>query len=132
MWAILMLLVPSGEWQTPPPLLPLLLLLLVVCLLVWAVLWTVMYVVYNGQIIHSPFTYGVNQLYIKADVVYFVSAVFYLFGSMRDCGFFARLPLAGCRSLAQLDAAGAEEALESPTSDAGNVYAVESAKGETV
>ncbi len=79
-----------------------------------------MYVVYNGQILADPDAYGYDVLYVKADVLFCVSAIFYLLGSMRDCGFFTWLPLAGCRSLAQLDEDDEDDTTVSATSGASN------------
>ena len=36
-----------------------------------------------------------NYLYTYGDIVYFLSAVFYVLGAMRDCGWFFWMPLAG-------------------------------------
>ena len=44
-----------------------------------------------------------NQLYVKADVLFCASAFLYLFGSLRDVGFFFWVPLVGCKSLAVLE-----------------------------
>lgn len=59
---------------------------------------SVMYVVYNAQILEDRPSYATNKLYIKADVVFCVSAIFYFFGSLRDCGFLSIIPLPGCLS----------------------------------
>jgi hypothetical protein len=59
--------------------------------------------VYNGQILSDPDGYGSNLLYVKADVLFCISAGFYLLGSMRDAGFFFWLPLKGCKSLRQYE-----------------------------
>jgi len=47
-----------------------------------------MYIAYNLQVTNDLNSYETNKLYTKADVIYFVGAVLYLVGSMRDCDFF--------------------------------------------
>ncbi|CAM9451535.1 unnamed protein product, partial [Phaeothamnion confervicola] len=52
-----------------------------------------MYVVYNVQIALFPSSYGSDQLYFYADIVYLVNAWLYLFAAMRDVGW---CDAAGC------------------------------------
>jgi len=46
------------------------------------------YVAYNVQVSNDLESYGPNKLYKSADVVYFVGAVLYVIGAMRDNDFF--------------------------------------------
>ena len=73
-----------------------------------------------------------NLLYVKADVVFCVSACFYLLGSMRDCGFFAFLPLAGCVSLAAHSALEDQAAFSPSSSSAAAASKQYDAGGKSV
>ena len=46
------------------------------------------YIAYNHQVTNDLESYGTNKLYYSADAIYFVGAVLYLVGCMRDNGFF--------------------------------------------
>ena len=56
---------------------------------------TLMYLVYNIQMNLYPADYGSNLLFIYADVLGFIGACYYIFGSLRDDNWFWFLPLAG-------------------------------------
>ena len=56
---------------------------------------TMIYFVYNIQINLYPDQYGTNLNYVYADILGFIGACYYLFGSLRDEGWFWFLPLAG-------------------------------------
>jgi hypothetical protein len=56
---------------------------------------TLIYFVYNIQINIHPEQYGVNQIYIQADILGFIGSLYYIFGTLRDENWFWFLPLAG-------------------------------------
>ena len=56
---------------------------------------SIIYLVYNIQINIHPEQYGTNYLYVNADILYFVSACFYIFAALRDDHWFWFLPMAG-------------------------------------
>ncbi|CAF0844510.1 unnamed protein product [Adineta steineri] len=56
---------------------------------------SIIYLVYNIQINISPEQYGSNYLYTYADILYFISACFYIFAALRDDHWFWFLPMAG-------------------------------------
>ena len=57
-----------------------------------------MYVVYNVHMVLNPEAFEYDNLWKVADTIFFVSAVFYLVGAMRDTGVMFWIPLDGCRS----------------------------------
>lgn len=56
---------------------------------------SIMYFVYNIQINLQPALYATNYLYKYADILYFIGACYYLFGSLRDDNWFWFLPFCG-------------------------------------
>ncbi|CAF0922588.1 unnamed protein product [Rotaria sordida] len=53
------------------------------------------YITYNIQILQNPEDYGLNDLYVKGDITYFVGAVFYLWANLRDDGWLWWMPVSG-------------------------------------
>ncbi|CAF0721926.1 unnamed protein product [Didymodactylos carnosus] len=53
------------------------------------------YITYNIQLNIHPEKYGLNTLYTKGDIFYFIGACYFLFGCLRDDNWFWFFPLAG-------------------------------------
>ncbi|UJR35060.1 hypothetical protein I4U23_027836 [Adineta vaga] len=54
-----------------------------------------MYVIYYIRINLHPELYNTDDLYVTADILYFIAACFYIFAALRDDHWFWFLPLAG-------------------------------------
>ena len=66
---------------------------------VWAnflvVIPSIIYVHYNAYILSHTDQYGTYDLYVQADIAYFVGAIFYLIAALRDDGWFFWCTTAG-------------------------------------
>jgi len=48
----------------------------------------IVYLAYEIQVYMHPDSYANNYLYVKGDIVYFFNSLFYLFGCLRDHGWY--------------------------------------------
>ena len=62
----------------------------------WSILVGVtLYLTYEIQLYLNPSAYYTNYLYEKADEIYVFNAIFYMFGALRDFGWFWFMPSFG-------------------------------------